>query len=109
MRKTAIGTALILALGLLSGTVSADPIKGEKLLIRATHGNCALPAPRIAMAHSQAEWKVIYENGQMEAEVAKLCNSKKEIKPFSQPYQKYSKFIFEYMEHYSNDSGAIPA
>ena len=108
MKHTLIRASLALALGLglAVNAASADPIKGEKILIRAIHDDCAIPAPRVALMHSLAEWNTLIASGQMEAEIAKLCNRKSAIKPFR---PKYSKYVAEYLEHYANDSGAIPA
>jgi hypothetical protein len=98
--------AVVVVVGLWSAAVSADPIKGQKIIDRAIHDECALPSPRLAMMHSLAEWEAIYNSGQMEAEVAKLCQRKTPIKPFN---KKYAQYVFEYLQHYANDSGAIPA
>jgi hypothetical protein len=98
--------ALLLGWGLVATFVSADPIKGEKILNRAIHDDCAWPAPRIALMHSQKEWDAIFKAGKMEEEVAKLCKHKAPLKPFS---TKYAKDVFEFLEHYANDSGAVPA
>ncbi len=109
MKKITISLILLFAIGVLSSTTSADPIKGEKLLIRAIHDDCTLPAPRIAMMHSRMEWNAIFKSGKMEEEVTKLCQRKTALKPFDTRYSKYAEYIHEYMEHYANDSGAIPA
>ena len=108
MKRTIIRAALALMIGVgVAATVaSADPIKGEKVLNRAIHDDCSLPASRVAMQHSVDEWEAIVKAGQMEAEVTKLCGRKTAIKPF---LPKYSKYVVEYLEHYANDSGAIPA
>ena len=109
MKKITIAIMSLLVFSLACSVVSADPIKGEKLLIKAIHDDCVLPAPRIAMMHSQEEWDTIYKNGKMEEEVAKLCQRKTALKPFDSRYPKYAEYIHEYMDHYANDSGAIPA
>jgi len=109
MKRLITSVIMLFAIMLLSINVSADPIKGEKLLNRAIHDDCVLPAPRIAMMHSQEEWNTIYKSGKMEDEVAKLCQRKAPLKPFAIHYTKYAEYIHEYMEHYANDSGAIPA
>jgi len=101
--------AVLVGVGVIASIASAEqafPIKGEKLLNRAIHDDCKIPAPRVAMQHSIAEWEAIAKSGQMEAEVAKLCGRKSAIKPFR---PKYGKYVAEYLEHYANDSGAIPA
>jgi len=108
MKQTIIraALALILGLGLAASFASADPIKGEKILNRAIHDDCALTAPKLASQHSLAEWDALFKAGKMEEEVNKLCQRKQPIKPFN---SKYAQYVFEYMEHYANDSGAIPA
>jgi len=98
--------ALILGLGLAASFASADPIKGEKILNRAIHDDCVLTAPKLASQHTLAEWEALFKAGKMEDEVQKLCKREKPIKPFN---PKYAQHVFEYMEHYANDSGAIPA
>ncbi len=108
MKRTLIRAALVLSLGIgIAATwASADPLKGEKVVNNALHGDCAMPTPRVAMQHSQKEWDAIFKSGQMEAEIAKLCQHKTPIKPFN---TKYAKNVFEFLEHYANDSGAVPA
>jgi len=103
---TRITAVFLIGLGIATTSISADPIKGEKILNRAIHDDCAIPAPRVALMHSIAEWDALIAAGKMESEVAKLCNRKTAIKPFR---PKYSKYVAEYLEHYANDSGAIPA
>jgi len=101
--------ALLVGAGVVVSVASAEqafPIKGEKVLNRAIHDDCKIPAPRVALQHSIAEWEALAKSGQMEAEIAKLCGRKTAIKPFR---TKYSKYVAEYLEHYANDSGAIPA
>jgi len=108
MKQTLVRVALALTLGIgiMITFVSADPIKGGKIIDRAIHDDCAMPSSRLAMMHTVAEWQSIYAAGQMEAEVTKLCNRKITLKQFR---PKYSKYVAEYLEHYANDSGAIPA
>jgi len=101
--------AVLVGMGLITSIVSAEkefPVKGEKVLNRAIHDDCKILAPRVALQHSIAEWKAIAKSGKLEAEIAKLCGRKSAIKPFR---PKYSKYVAEYLEHYANDSGAIPA
>ncbi len=99
----------LLGAGILSVTSLADPSKGEKILNRELHkaGGCSIPAARVAMAHSLAEWKRIYEAGKLEAEIQKLCPKMGRLSKIEN--KKYAHDVFEYMEHYANDSGAIPA
>ena len=108
MKKRLIKASLSVALGLglAISFASADPIKGGKVLNRAIHNYCNLPTTAIALKHSVDEWKNIIASGQLEAEITKLCKSKEEIKPIK---EKYVKSVAEFLEHYSNDSGAIPA
>ncbi len=96
----------LFAIGLFSAVATADPSKGEKILTRVIHSGCPMPASRLAMAHSQKEWEEIYKAGKMAEEIKKMCPKLGEIKPLS---KKYAQDVYEYLEHYSNDSGAIPA
>jgi hypothetical protein len=108
MKKSFLSLLLFTLAGMavFSSLSSADPIKGQKVFERAIHTHCDLPATTIAVSHSIAEWKQIIASGQLDAEVAKLCKSKTPIKPFK---AKYAKDVTEFLEHYANDSGAIPA
>jgi len=96
----------LFALGLFSAIASADPSKGEKILTRAIHNGCEIPASRLAMMHSQEEWDAIYKAGKMEEEIKKLCPKLGQLQPLN---KKYAQDVYEYLEHYANDSGAIPA
>ncbi|WP_456456470.1 hypothetical protein [Nitratifractor sp.] len=101
--------AVAFGLALFSASGSADPSKGEKILnkliMRA--GGCQITSARIAMAHSLKEWAKLYKEGKMEAEIQKLCPKMGKLPPI--PNKKYAQDVYEYLEHYSNDSGAIPA
>ena len=46
-------------------------------------------------------------SGNMEEEIQKLCPHMKPMAKIEKP--KYAQDVFEYVEHYANDSGAIPA
>ena len=105
MKKLIIGSILLVSLGSI---LSGDPLNGEKLLDKAIHDNCVTSPDRVAMSHSQAEWTVFYENNELEAEVAKVCQSKNPLKSFDEPYPKYKKFIYEYLMYHASDSGSIP-
>jgi len=96
----------LFALGLFSAFASADPSKGEKILTRVIHTGCDIPASQLAMMHTQEEWDAIYKAGKMEEEIKKLCPKLGQIQPLS---KKYAQDVYEYLEHYANDSGAIPA
>jgi hypothetical protein len=105
MKKLITGSIFLLS---LCSTLSADPLNGEKLLDKAIHGNCITSPDRVAMGHSQAEWTAFYQNNELEAEVAKVCQSKNPLKAFDEPYPKYKKFIYEYLMYHASDSGSIP-
>ena len=107
MKKLIILTLLGLSITNVASYANAD--KGGKILNKILHkaGGCSLPASRIAMAHSMEEWKKIYESGQLEAEIQKLCPKMGKLSKIEN--KKYAKDVFDFLEHYSNDSGAIPA
>jgi len=99
----------ILGLSIISVASYANADKGGKILNKVLHkaGGCSIPATRIAMAHSMEEWKKFYESGQMEAEIQKLCPKMGQLPKIEN--KKYANDVFSFLEHYSNDSGAIPA
>ena len=104
LNKLAVIT--LLTAGFFTVTAPADVIKGNKILTKAIHKGCPMPATNIAMMHSQAEWKAIFESGKFGEEIKKLCPKIGELPKFN---EKYAKHVFDFVEHYSNDSGAIPA
>jgi len=102
---------LAIAVGfmLFNISASADPVKGEKIINRLIMraGGCSIPAPRIALAHSLKEWEAIYKAGKLEEEIQKLCPKMGKLQKIEN--KKYAQDVFDYLEHYANDSGAIPA
>ncbi|ADV47005.1 hypothetical protein [Nitratifractor salsuginis] len=101
--------AVGLGLTLFSAVGSADPSKGgkiiDKLLMRS--GGCPIPASRVAMAHSVAEWAKIYKEGKMEEEIQKLCHKKEPLPKITN--KKYAKDVYDYLSTYAYDSGGVPA
>ena len=101
-----IAVASLLTAGFFTVIASADVIKGNKILTKAIHSGCQMPATNLAMMHSQAEWKAIFESGKLGDEIKKACPKLGEFPTLS---EKYTKDVLDFVEHYSNDSGAIPA
>ncbi len=108
MKKTLIQALLVIAAsaGVIVSLASADPIKGEKIVQRAIHDDCKYPATTIASKLSVEKWEEIISSGKLEEEISKLCDRKIPLKPFR---PKYVKHVAEFLEHYANNSGAIPA
>ncbi len=107
-KHTQIFMMVVFGLAVLSSTVYADPGKGEKIfenLLRKS-GGCMLPTFRIAMTHTKKEWKEIYQSGQMEAEINKICPKMKPLPIVQNP--KYRQDILDYLEYYSSDGGSLP-
>ena len=101
-----IAVASLLTAGFFTVIASADVIKGNKILTKAIHSGCQMPSTNLAMMHSQAEWKAIFESGKLGDEIKKACPKLGEFPTLS---EKYTKDVLDFVEHYSNDSGAIPA
>ena len=104
LKKIAIAT--LLAVGFFTVIAQADVTKGNKILTKVIHSGCQIPATTLAMMHSQKEWKAIIESGKLADEIKKLCPKVGEFPTLS---DKYAKDVYEFLEYYSNDSGAIPA
>ena len=104
LKKIAVVT--LLTAGFFTVIAQADVIKGNKILTKVIHSGCNMPATTLAMMHSQEEWKAIIESGKLADEIKKLCPKVGEFPTLS---DKYAKHIFDFLEYYSNDSGAIPA
>ena len=104
LKKIAVIT--LLTAGFFTVIAQADVIKGNKILTKVIHNGCQMPATNLAMMHSQEEWKAIIESGKLAEEIKKLCPKIGEFPTLS---DKYAKDVSDFLKHYSNDSGAIPA
>ncbi len=104
LKKIAVAT--LLTAGIFTVIAQADVIKGNKILTKIIHSGCDIPSTTLAMMHSQKEWKAIIESGKLAEEIKKLCPKVGEFPTLS---DKYAKDVSDFLEYYSNDSGAIPA
>jgi len=107
-KKRQLFLAIVLGISIFNATAYADTFKGERILnnMIMDAGGCKLPEFRIAMTHSKQEWKDIYEAGEMEAEINKICPNMKQLPKIENP--DYKKDVFDYLEYYSSDGGSLP-
>ncbi len=94
-----------LALGVVSTSAMADPVKGQKLFIKKLKKPCGFKGDVFATKHTQAQWQAIMKEGKMKAEIMSLCPKAdgKKIK------DKYIKHLFDFAYEYASDSGNVPS
>ena len=105
MRKLLLG---VFALSLLFSSTSLlatdDVRKGQKVYLKKLKSKCEFGGAKMATKHTQDEWKVIYENGNLNKEMSSECP--KLIKPLK---PKHEKQLFEFLYEYGSDSGNVPS
>lgn len=103
MIKIILTTLIMLTMS--TTTLSADVTKGQKLYLKKLRSYCKMNAARMAVKHSQAQWKKINRNGKIADEIKSLCPDvpDKSLKP------KYLIHYFDFFYEYANDSGKIPS
>jgi hypothetical protein len=105
MKLLKIILASSLLLGVVSTSLSADAVKGQKLFTKFLKGPCDMTGAKFAAKHSQEEWKQINEAGKFEAEVIKICPNVK-AGDLSKSIQDN---IIEFSIEFANDSGNVPS
>ena len=105
MKLLKIIMAGTLALGVVSTSLSADAVKGQKLFSKLLKGPCDMTGAKFAAKHTQDEWKEIKDSGKFEQEVIKICPNVK-AGDLSQSVQEN---IIDFAIEFANDSGNVPA
>lgn len=105
MKLLKIVMASSLVLGVVSTSLSADPVKGQKLFSKLLKGPCDMTGAKFAAKHSQEEWKELKASGKFEAEVIKICPNVKsgELSPSVQEH------LIDFSIEFANDSGNVPS
>lgn len=104
MKKTVIVLfALFLTIGFVSTPVFADAGKGQKIFIKMMKNPCGYTGGEMAKKHTQAEWKEIYEAGNLNDELLKKCPEAKPLK------DNYLPHVYDFLYNYASDSGNVPA
>ena len=91
---------LFLLLSFLSVTAVADAQKGKKLYVQKLKPICKMSGSDFAAKHSQDEWEEIYDAGEFNQEIKKICGITIE--------EKFLPHIYDFAYEYANDSGNVP-
>jgi len=97
-----LATSVLLA-GVATTTVSADPVKGQKLYMKKLKKACGFTGAKMSAKHTQDEWEKIKESGKLEDEIKKQCPNVKDVK------DKYLDDLFDFFYEYGSDSGNVPS
>ena len=105
MKLLKIIMAGTLALGVVTTSLSADAVKGQKLFSKLLKGPCDMTGAKFAAKHSQDEWKELKTSGKFEEEVIKICPNVK-AGDLSESVQEH---IIDFAIEFANDSGNVPS
>lgn len=105
MKLVKIALAATLVLGVSTTTLSADPVKGQKLFIKKFKKACGFNGAKFAAKHSQDEWEKIMNDGKFKEEMMRICPKIEE----SKIKDKWVPHIYDFSYEYANDSGNVPA
>jgi len=99
--KKVIGllVSAFLMLGLMSTSALADAAKGQKYYLKYMKDASGLNGAKFATQHTQAEWKGIYEAGNLNNALIKECPKFKPTKEASLAD------IYDFLYEYAVDSG----
>ena len=101
--KIALSTLIIFTMS--TTTLSADISKGQKLYLKKLRNYCKMDSAKMALKHSQAQWKIINDDGKLAAEIKSICPGV----PDKSLDAKYLIHSFDFFHEYANDSGKIPS
>jgi len=106
MFKKILTTLLIAFVGVSFTTtaLSADPAKGQKIILKKLKKPCGMNGAELAHKHTQAEWKAIQEKNALPDELKTLCPDLK--KPLK---DKYIIHVYDFLYNYASDSGNVPS
>ena len=94
-----------LSMGVLTTTLSADAVKGQKLFSKKLKNPCGMTGAKFAAKHSQSEWAEIKTAGKFEDEIIKIC-PKVEKGSLSESILEN---VYDFSYEFANDSGNVPS
>ncbi|MBD3840963.1 MAG: cytochrome C [Campylobacterales bacterium] len=90
------------ALTLSTTTASADVAKGQKLYQKKLKEVCGgMTGAKMAVKHTQDEWKALKEGGKLNEEIKKICGQ--------ETNEKYLPHLYDFFYEYASDSGNVPS
>lgn len=102
--KKVVLAILIVSVALFSSTaVFADGKKGQKIIIKKLKSDCGFNGGELAKKHTQAEWKEIFEAGNLPSEIKAICPQSKDLKESFYPH------VYDFLFDYAVDSGKVPS
>lgn len=101
--KVVLGSLLILSVA--ATAASADARKGQRYYQKFLHHACGFKGSEMAIKHTQAEWKSIYESGNLPKELKGYCPKAKD-KAFK---EKFMESYYDFLFKYASDSGNVPS
>jgi hypothetical protein len=104
MKLSKILVAGSLALGLMTTSLMADAVKGQKLYIKMIKEPCGVTGAEFAAKHTQDEWTGIGTAG-LEKEIIKICPNIKAGDVKSNAH----KDILDFLIEFASDSGNVPS
>lgn len=87
----------------LSSTLSADAVKGQKIIIKKLKKDCGFNGDVLAKKHTQDEWEEIQNKNGLNEEILKICPKAKPLK------EKYINHVYDFLYNYASDSGNVPS
>ena len=94
---------IAIALLFVSTNLNADGQKGHKIIIKKLKKDCGFNGAIMASKHTQAQWKMIYDNGNLDDEIKILCPKSKPLK------EKYIPHVYDFLYNFALDSGNVPS
>ena len=103
LTKIALGAVLVLGLG--ATTASADVAKGQKLFSKKLKAPCGITGAAMAGKHTQYEWQMIWEDGELANEIKSICPNVGD----SDVKESYLEHYYDFFHNYASDSGNVPS
>lgn len=93
----------MLSLVVFSSNTYASSSKGQKIVIKKLKKDCGFDGGKLALKHTQDEWSDIIKDGNLGAEIKKICPKSKPLK------LKYIGHVGDFLFEYASDSGNVPS
>ncbi len=103
MKKVFMAAMVVLAAALFTTGAYADEKKGQKIIIKKLKSDCGFNGGELAKKHTQAEWKAVYDAGNLPAEIQTICPQSKPLK------EKFYPHVYDFLYNYAVDSGKVPS
>ncbi len=107
MKKVAL--SVIIGLGLLATTASADADKGQRIYQKKLKSVCGFSGGVFAAKHTQDEWADAKDNGELGKVMTEACPAGKDFFDSSKFKKKFSSHLYDFVNDFASDSGNIPS